>query len=37
VTAQNVEFALSALAVLYVIDLAAMWLLIPERRGVELE
>jgi benzoate transport len=36
-SAHGFEFALSALAVLYVIDLAAMWLLIPERRGVELE
>ena len=36
-SARGFEFALSALAVLYVIDLAAMWLLIPERRGVELE
>jgi hypothetical protein len=36
-SAHGFEFAISALAVLYVIDLATMWLLIPERRGVELE
>jgi len=26
-----------ALALLYVVDLVTMWLLIPERRGAELE
>jgi MFS family permease len=31
------EFAISMLALLYVIDLVAMWLLIPERRGAELQ
>jgi benzoate transport len=31
------EFAISALALLYVVDLVTMWLLIPERRGTELE
>jgi MFS family permease len=31
------EFAITVLAVLYVVDLVTMWLLIPERRGVELE
>jgi hypothetical protein len=31
------EFAISALALLYVVDLVTMWLLIPERRGAELE
>ncbi len=36
-SARGFEFAISALAVLYVIDLATMWLLIPERRGVELQ
>jgi hypothetical protein len=36
-SAHGFEFAISALAVLYVIDLATLWLLIPERRGVELE
>ena len=36
-SAHGFEFAISALAVLYVIDLATMWLLIPERRGVELQ
>jgi benzoate transport len=35
--AHGFEFAISALALLYVVDLAAMWLLIPERRGVELQ
>ena len=28
---------ISALALLYVVDLVTMWLLIPERRGAELE
>jgi benzoate transport len=36
-SAHGFEFAISALAVLYVIDLGAMWLLIPERRGAELQ
>jgi MFS family permease len=36
-SAHGFETAISALAVLYVIDLATMWLLIPERRGVELQ
>jgi MFS family permease len=31
------EFAITVLAVLYLVDLAAMLLLIPERRGVELQ
>ena len=31
------EFAISALALLYVVDLVTMWLLIPERRGAELQ
>jgi len=31
------EFAISMLALLYVVDLVTMWLLIPERRGVELQ
>jgi MFS family permease len=30
------EFAIAALAALYILDLLAMWLLIPERRGAEL-
>jgi MFS family permease len=36
-SAHGFETAISALAVLYVIDLVTMWLLIPERRGVELQ
>ena len=36
-TAHGFEFAISMLALLYVVDLAAMWFLIPERRGVELQ
>jgi MFS family permease len=35
--AKGFEFAITMLALLYVVDLAAMWLLIPERRGVELQ
>ena len=31
------EFAISMLALLYVVDLVTMWLLIPERRGAELQ
>jgi MFS family permease len=31
------EFAITLLAALYLVDLATMWLLIPERRGVELQ
>jgi MFS family permease len=31
------EFAITVLAALYLVDLATMWLLIPERRGVELQ
>jgi MFS family permease len=31
------EFAITLLAVLYVVDLVTMWLLIPERRGAELQ
>ncbi len=31
------EFAIGMLALLYVVDLVTMWLLIPERRGVELQ
>jgi MFS family permease len=31
------EFAITVLAALYVVDLATMWLLIPERRGAELQ
>ena len=30
------EFAIALLATLYILDLFAMWLLIPERRGAEL-
>jgi MFS family permease len=36
-TAKGFEFAITLLAVLYVVDLITMWLLIPERRGVELQ
>jgi len=36
-SAHGFEFAISALAVLYVVDLVTMWLLIPERRGAELQ
>jgi len=36
-TAHGFEFAISMLALLYVVDLAAMWFLIPERRGAELQ
>jgi benzoate transport len=35
--AHGFEFAISMLALLYVVDLAAMWFLIPERRGAELQ
>ena len=35
--ARGFEFAITLLALLYVIDLVTMWLLIPERRGAELE
>jgi succinate-acetate transporter protein len=31
------EFAITVLAALYLVDLVTMWLLIPERRGVELQ
>jgi hypothetical protein len=31
------EFAITVLAALYLVDLATMWLLIPERRGAELQ
>jgi hypothetical protein len=30
------QIAIALLAVLYLIDVVALWLLIPERRGVEL-
>ena len=36
-SAKGFEFAITLLAALYVVDLVAMWLLIPERRGAELE
>jgi hypothetical protein len=36
-SARGFEFAITMLALLYVIDLITMWLLIPERRGVELQ
>jgi benzoate transport len=36
-TAKGFEFAITLLAVLYVIDLITMWLLVPERRGAELQ
>jgi MFS family permease len=35
--ARGFEFAISMLALLYVVDLVAMWFLIPERRGAELQ
>jgi hypothetical protein len=35
-SARGFEVAISALALLYVVDLVTMWLLIPERRGAEL-
>jgi benzoate transport len=35
--AHGFEFAISMLALLYVVDLVTMWLLIPERRGAELQ
>jgi len=35
--ARGFEFAITLLALLYVVDLVTMWLLIPERRGAELE
>ena len=31
------ETAIALLAVLYVLDMVAMWLLIPERRGAQLD
>jgi MFS family permease len=36
-SAKGFEFAITLLAALYVVDLVAMWLLIPERRGAELQ
>jgi len=36
-SSRGFEFAITVLAALYVVDLVAMLLLIPERRGVELE
>ena len=36
-SAKGFEFAITLLAALYVIDLITMWLLIPERRGAELQ
>jgi MFS family permease len=36
-SAKGFEFAITMLALLYVIDLITMWLLIPERRGAELQ
>ena len=36
-SARGFEFAITMLALLYVIDLITMWLLIPERRGAELQ
>jgi MFS family permease len=36
-SAKGFEFAITLLAALYVVDLIAMWLLIPERRGAELQ
>ncbi|SDT23152.1 MFS transporter [Bradyrhizobium canariense] len=36
-SARGFEFAITVLAALYVVDLATMWLLIPERRGAELQ
>jgi benzoate transport len=36
-SAKGFEFAITMLALLYVVDLVTMWLLIPERRGVELQ
>jgi len=36
-SAKGFEFAITLLAALYVVDLVTMWLLIPERRGAELE
>ena len=35
--AYGFQTAIALLATLYVLDLIAMWLLIPERRGAELE
>src|SRR5215468_627038 len=35
--AHGFEFAISMLALLYILDLITMWLLIPERRGAELQ
>lgn len=36
-SAKGFEFAITMLALLYVVDLITMWLLIPERRGAELQ
>ena len=36
-SAKGFEFAITLLAALYVVDLVTMWLLIPERRGAELQ
>jgi MFS family permease len=36
-SAKGFEFAITMLALLYVVDLVTMWLLIPERRGAELQ
>jgi MFS family permease len=36
-SARGFEFAITLLALLYVVDLVTMWLLIPERRGAELQ
>lgn len=36
-SAKGFEFAITLLAALYVVDLITMWLLIPERRGAELQ
>ncbi|HVX76175.1 MAG TPA: MFS transporter [Bradyrhizobium sp.] len=36
-SSRGFEFAITVLAALYLVDLATMWLLIPERRGVELQ
>ena len=33
---QGFETAIALLAVLYIIDMIAMWALIPERKGAEL-
>jgi MFS family permease len=36
-TAYNFETAIALLSTLYVLDIVTLWLLIPERRGVELD